>query len=309
VSPARVVDGVPVTAVGPEEVLSHLEGLKPTVLPDSAAARILYLERAIHKYQYPSPNLHEALARLYWRRTLPAPGTPGTSDDTLAKLYRFLRESSSYDAPKLLKEFAPDAPAELRAILLAKMGAHQEALALYARTMRDPGKAAAYCAEVHAAGGPGAADVYLQLLTTYLKPPPDAGAPMVPEALALLTAHFPRIDPVQAAALLPEDAPVQLLEPWLTATLRHTSLQRRSLQIRKNLLKAQNIAARKEFCGVRNNRVTVDERTTCGNCGKRIGNAVFAVYPGPAPNTIVHYQCMVDPKVDPRTGRPCAPQL
>lgn len=40
------------------------------------------------------------------------------------------------------------------------------------------------------------------------------------------------------------------------------------------------------------------------NCGKRIGNAVFAGYPGPAPNTIVHYQCMVDPKVDPRTVRP-----
>jgi len=32
--------------------------------------------------------------------------------------------------------------------------------------------------EVHATGGPGAADIYLQLLTTYLKPPPDAGAPM-----------------------------------------------------------------------------------------------------------------------------------
>lgn len=117
----------------------------------------------------------------------------------------------------------------------------------------------------------------------------------MPEALALLTAHFPRIDPVQAVALLPEDAPVQLLEPWLvpcahvvgsfihrsggltppgggiwvptrgaklmpslqetvlgcwtalcrrrcrpcvlplsqTATLRHTSLQRRSLQVRR----------------------------------------------------------------------------
>ena len=299
--PARLDrTGAPVTAVPAPAILKHLEDLAK-VIDGSAALRMRFLEEALYNHRLNDPKLHEALILLYLEclRTSQGPAR----QEVINRLADFLRRSDCYEPTKMLTVFPTDELPELRAILLSKTGQHGEALDLYAHRMNEPTKAMEYCQSLYDPAVATKKDVYVQLLRTYLQPS-GAEPPKLDAALAVLANNFTRMDPLQALELLPDDTPVETMSAWLTAVMQHTSLQRRSLQIKRNLLKTKNIATHEEYVLARNKGVTIDDRTACRKCGKKIGNAVFAWYASTtAPDLVVHYQCMVDPTLDPIKGK------
>lgn len=109
------------------------------------------------------------------------------------KLLDFLRNSTYYAAEKMLSKFPRHALLEERAILLARINQHTQALTIYAHALHDTLQAEAYAEEYYlraqqaaaaaattesntASTGVGSAiaqgkDMYLTLLQVYLKPP------------------------------------------------------------------------------------------------------------------------------------------
>jgi hypothetical protein len=87
------------------------------------------------------------------------------------KLVNFLQTSLLYTPEKMLSLFPEDSLFEERAILLSKIGQHDQALTIYAYKLDDKSLAQRYC-EQNYADDEKNKDVYLSLLRVYLNPPP-----------------------------------------------------------------------------------------------------------------------------------------
>ncbi|CAN0537980.1 unnamed protein product, partial [Ectocarpus sp. 8 AP-2014] len=139
---------------------------------------------------------------------------------------------------------------EEHALLLSRLGRHEEVLHIYVRQLKNREMAEAYCGRIweRCESAAKAKKVYLCLLKVYLQGQNKAGGHQpaqrkagspsslkasddgvaavgeevgdLDEAVSLLERHFSRVDPVKVMALLPPSVPVSKLVPFLSSAVR-----------------------------------------------------------------------------------------
>lgn len=170
----------------------------------------------------------------------------GSRSETRTKLLRFLEESRHYIPEQVLVQFPHDDLYEERAVLLGRLGRHDQALAIYLHVLGDRERALAYCQQHYNALQPEHSSIYLSLYTQLVSPvaprllgvlapcfpqqhqpqqQPAAGNQSnsestttgntttphadIPAAIALLQKHGDKIDFVRALSLLPDNQPLR----------------------------------------------------------------------------------------------------
>ncbi|KAG0335759.1 Vam6/Vps39-like protein [Podila horticola] len=264
------------------KIISYLERL-------SLDLCVVYLEHIIHELDDQTSEFHNTLVVSYLaqiQRDSAATGKDETVQKTKAKLLQFLDESTFYKAERILSRLPVDSCYEERAILLSRIGQHDQALNIYVHKLRNFQAAEEYCVKNYDSTDT-TKNVYLLLLKVYLKPP-NREKPMLEPALDILTRHGSQIDPQAVLGLLPASTRIDQLFPFFEKSIRESNKAKHMDMIVKNLLKAERLQTQEQLTFYRSRRVKITEDRMCPKCNKRIGNSVFAVFPD---GVVVHYSC------------------
>ncbi|KAM4542584.1 vam6/Vps39-like protein isoform 1-T1 [Odontesthes bonariensis] len=300
-----------------DKVLQFLkEGFEELAIP--------YLEHIIHVWDENGPEFHNVLIQLYLSRvqglmkqylnSLPAgvPAVPagqekGELGEFRNKLLSFLDISSCYEPSRLISDFPFDGLLEERALLLGRMGKHEQALFIYVHILKDTRMAEEYCHGHYSSAVEGNKDVYLSLLRMYLSPP-DAHClgPIKMElsepqanlqaALHVLELHHSKLNTTKAINLLPANTQIREIRVFLESVLEEKAQMKRCNQVLKSLLQAEFLRVQEERIFHQQVKCVITEEKTCRVCKKKIGNSAFARYPN---GVVVHYFCCKDRSVCP----------
>ncbi|KAG0231170.1 Vacuolar morphogenesis protein 6 [Actinomortierella wolfii] len=250
---------------------------------------VQYLEHIINKLEDHTSEYHNTLVVSYLSQIQRDSMEEGREEDvaaTRAKLLKFLDESTYYKAERILGRLPVDSCYEERAILLSRIGQHDQALNIYVHKLRNFKLAEEYCNKNFSPDDPSK-NVYLLLLRVYLKPP-GREKPMLEPALALLTRHGAHFDATAVLQLLPPGTRVDQLYKFFEKSIRESNKAKHMDMIVKNLLQAEQLQMQEQLTYYRSRRVKITEDRMCPRCNKRIGNSVFAVFPD---GVVVHYSC------------------
>eukprot|EP00039_Didymoeca_costata_P009001 m.119447 g.119447 ORF g.119447 m.119447 type:complete len:879 (+) comp14318_c0_seq1:145-2781(+) len=278
-------------------VLQHLKEHAPFLVVE-------YLEHIIFKWESPEPEFHNSLLQVYLdlvmqpakeylaglNGTRPAPpgSEPGELGKNRTKLLKFLKTSKQYTPQKMISRFLDiDGLYEERALLLGRIGRHDQALDIYAHKLNAPVQAEEYCKNIYDPEDKDTQDVFLSLLQIYLKPP-KGGRTNVKAALGVLKRHYDRVDTTRALDLLPTTTKVSEIHDFLTAVLRKRFAARRQGEVLKNLLKAERLQTNEQLLYYQAKRITIDDDKLCLVCRKPIRTSAFHCYPNGA---AVHLYC------------------
>ncbi|KAF9387750.1 Vam6/Vps39-like protein [Podila verticillata] len=264
------------------KIISYLERL-------SLDLCIVYLEHIIHELGDQTSEFHNTLVVSYLaqiQRDSAVTGKDETVQKTKAKLLQFLDESTFYKAERILSRLPVDSCYEERAILLSRIGQHDQALNIYVHKLRNFQAAEEYCVKNYDPTDT-TKNVYLLLLKVYLRPP-NREKPMLEPALDILTRHGSHIDPQAVLSLLPASTRIDQLFTFFEKSIRESNKAKHMDMIVKNLLKAERLQTQEQLTFYRSRRVKITEDRMCPKCNKRIGNSVFAVFPD---GVVVHYSC------------------
>lgn len=300
-----------------DKVLTFLkEGFKELAIP--------YLEHILQDWEETGPEFHNVLIQLYLERvqglmkqylnSLPE-GVPavaaGKEEGDLGeyrnKLLCFLETSISYEPAKLISDFPFDGLLEERALLLGRMGKHEQALFIYVHILKDTHMAEEYCHRHYDQLTDGNKDVYLSLLRMYLSPPDlhclgpitmDLCEPQanLQAALQVLELHHSKLSTTKAINLLPANTQIREIRVFLESVLEDTAQRKRFDQVLKSLLQAEFLRVQEERIFHQQVKCVITEEKTCRVCKKKIGNSAFARYPN---GVVVHYFCCKDRGVCP----------
>lgn len=295
-----------------DQVLNFLkEGFKELAIP--------YLEHIIHMWDETRPEFHNVLIQLYLEKvqglmkaylnTLPE-GVPavaagkekGELGEFRNKLLSFLDVSSSYEPEILISDFPFDGLLEERALLLGRMGKHEQALFIYVHILKDTRMAEEYCHGHYDPETNGNKDVYLSLLRMYLSPPdvhflgpikmelcePQAN---LQAALNVLQLHHSKLNTTKAINLLPANTQIREIQVFLESVLEEKAGRKRFDQVLKSLLQAEFLRVQEERIFHQQVKCVITDEKTCRVCKKKIGNSAFARYPN---GVVVHYFCCKD---------------
>ncbi|KAM9707410.1 vam6/Vps39-like protein isoform 2-T2 [Menidia menidia] len=300
-----------------DKVLQFLrEGFEELAIP--------YLEHIIYVWDEKGPEFHNVLIQLYLSRvqglmkqylnSLPE-GVPAVSagqekgelGEFRNKLLSFLDISTSYEPSTLISDFPFDGLLEERALLLGRMGKHEQALFIYVHVLKDTRMAEEYCHRHYNSVVEGNKDVYLSLLRMYLSPP-DAHClgPIKMElsepqanlqaALQVLELHHSKLNTTKAINLLPANTQIREIRVFLESVLEEKAQKKRCNQVLKSLLQAEFLRVQEERIFHQQVKCVITEEKTCRVCKKKIGNSAFARYPN---GVVVHYFCCKDRSVCP----------
>ncbi|CAI5763932.1 Vps39 isoform X2 [Podarcis lilfordi] len=215
------------------------------------------------------------------------------------KLLFFLETSSCYNAEQLISDFPFDGLLEERALLLGRMGNHEQALFIYVHILKDTKMAENYCHKHYDKSKDGSKDVYLSLLRMYLSPPsvhclgPIKMKLLEPQAnlqaaLQVLELHHSKLDTTKAINLLPANTQISEIRIFLEKVLEENAQKKRFSQVLKNLLHAEFLRVQEERILHQQVKCIITEEKLCSVCKKKIGNSAFARYPNAI---VVHYFC------------------
>uniref|UniRef100_A0A8C2RXB4 CNH domain-containing protein n=1 Tax=Capra hircus TaxID=9925 RepID=A0A8C2RXB4_CAPHI len=264
---------------------------------------IPYLEHVIHVWEETGSQFHNCLIQLYCEKVqglmkeyllsfppgkapVPAGEEEGELGEYRGKLLMFLEISSYYDPGRLICDFPFDGLLEERALLLGRMGKHEQALFIYVHILKDTRMAEEYCHKHYDQNKDGNKDVYLSLLRMYLSPPsmhclgpiklellePQAN---LQAALQVLELHHSKLDTTKGLA-------------GRTGVLEENAQKKRFNQVLKNLLHAEFLRVQEERILHQQVKCIITEEKVCMVCKKKIGNSAFARYPN---GVVVHYFC------------------
>uniref|UniRef100_A0A8C5AZ65 CNH domain-containing protein n=1 Tax=Gadus morhua TaxID=8049 RepID=A0A8C5AZ65_GADMO len=219
-----------------------------------------------------------------------------------SKLLDFLDMSSSYEPARLISDFPFDGLLEERALLLGRMGKHEQALFIYVHVLKDTRMAEEYCHGHYDDLTEGNKDVYLSLLRMYLSPPdvhclgpikmelaePQAN---LQAALQVLELHHSKLNTTKAIHLLPANTQIREIRVFLESVLEERAQRKRFDQVLKSLLQAEFLRVQEERIFHQQVKCVITEEKTCRVCKKKIGNSAFARYPN---GVVVHYFCCKD---------------
>nr|XP_012223795.1 PREDICTED: vam6/Vps39-like protein [Linepithema humile] len=280
---------------------------------------IQYLEHVVHVWEDNNPLFHNVLIHQYKEKCLASmnanatPAEKETSQHIRQKLQQFLEKSPYYTPETILVHFPFDSLFEERAVILGRIGRHQQAISIYISLLNDIPRAIQYCQNVYTRyqnqdraekqkQTDNADEVYVLLIQQLLKPDNEgvlmAGCnpeiqrtaqPDLEMALRLLEEHASKINPMKALEVLPDSVPIGRIKHFLEVSLQNNLNARRRTQVLKGLLYAEHLQVQEQRMHYESQSVLMTEYNICPVCKKRFGNqSAFARYPN---GDIVHYSC------------------
>ncbi|KAI7867673.1 CNH domain-containing protein [Spinellus fusiger] len=276
-----------------DQVVSHLESI-------SSDLAIQYLEYILEELHDKLPYFHNKLAIAYLDKIKLEAGQGKMARDAFitlsdsgkipalrARLLAFLTESGYYRAEKILSRLPLDDLFEERAVLLSRIGQHDQALDIYVYKLQNYAMAEGYCTNIYREDADKGEKMYLTLLRVYLQPSHQQ-QPLLEPALDLLAHHGSHINASQVLSLLPQSTHLHGLFPFFEKYIRTSNRNRNMDMMVKNLLKAEQLQVEEQLAFYRTRAVKITDDRMCPQCNKRIGNSVFAVFPN---GVVVHYSC------------------
>nr|CAD7463732.1 unnamed protein product [Timema tahoe] len=220
---------------------------------------IPYLEHVVNVWNDSNPIFHNALVHQYREKVQQLSATPSDDNEGSSlreKLLAFLETSSNYTPETVLVLFPYDCMFEERAIILGKLGRHEQALSVYVSVLGDVPKAMEYCDKVSV-------------------PAPIKTEPDLETALALLEQHANKINPVKALSALPDKVPLVCIKHFLETSLQKELNNRRKSQVLKGLLYAEHLQVQEMRLSYESQAVVMTEFNVCPVCKKRFSNQRF----------------------------------
>ncbi|GFR11295.1 hypothetical protein TNCT_648011 [Trichonephila clavata] len=292
------------------QVLSYLSETEQDLI-------IPYLEFIIHKWDEENSVFHNTLVNKYCERILfslkeyrnalpeghpaaPACQEPGELGELRTKLLTFLEESKYYTIERFATYMMNKGLYDEGAIVLGRLGRHEEALTIYIHVLQNFAKAENYCRKNYCKDKPGNQDVYLMLLKLYLPSPdnqkvniPVVGnipqpEPDIDRAISILKQYADEIDSFKALSLLPSIIPVSAVKDFLECVLHNIQTQKYDMQLKKSLLYAEHLQVQAKSIHFHSYKLIVTDLDMCRVCQKRIGKSAFAHFPT---GVTVHYSC------------------
>lgn len=146
---------------------------------------------------------------------------------------------------------------EAKAVLLGRLGRHDNALEVYVYKLRDYLKAEEYCKRIYDPNGP-TASIFLTLLRIYLRPTAQAppAISLLQPALQLISRHSPRLDSVETLKLLPPLVTAQDVRAFLVEALRAPVFDARVV---KGISQARNEHLDRRLLALQSRRVKVTD--------------------------------------------------
>ncbi|KAI5642851.1 vacuolar sorting protein 39 domain 2 domain-containing protein [Phthorimaea operculella] len=294
------------------EDISEVENLpRPKVLDyllrEHEPLVIPYLEHVIHTWNDNNPLFHDALVTCYREKITDKKGslTEEELQHTKQKLLAFLEKSTLYTPERVILHFPNDSLFEERAVILGKLGRHEQALAIYVQILGDVNRAIRYCENVSQNRDDKNVDVYVILMRILMNPQhnvltgplanvprhPTTAVPDLETALDILEKHADKISPLKALSVLPDSVPLGRLKHFLESALDSQLALKRRTQILKGLLYAEHLQVQELKQFHESKSVTINDYNVCPVCKKRFGNSFFVRYPY---GDIVHYNCRTD---------------
>ncbi|CAH0400093.1 unnamed protein product [Chilo suppressalis] len=267
---------------------------------------IPYLEHLIHTWNDTNSLFHDALISMYRDKitTKKADITEEEYQHTKSKLVTFLEKSPHYTPERVILHFPTDSLFEERAVILGKLGRHEQALAIYIQILGDVERAIKYCENVCDSGKDKNQDVYVILMRTLMNPDksnalsgpladvprhPKTAVPDLETALSILEKHADKISPLKALSVLPDSVPLSRLKHFLESALENQLTLKRRTQVLKGLLYAEHMQVQELKQIHESKSVVINDYNVCPVCKKRFGNqSAFVRYPN---GDILHYSC------------------
>lgn len=237
------------------------------------------------------------------------------------QLQQFLRTSKPYSPEKALARLPDDGLYEERALVLGRLGRHEQALCILVFSVGDLPMAEQYCIENSAE----CAQVYVVLLKILVLPSPPADIqdneigliradsitfddPKEQEAEVvrqrihrqfaghLLSTHYQSIPAADALRILPSDMPFGPdTLTYLHGQLCMIDQNMRACNIICSLRAGKDLHSRRQLQKQRSGHVVISEHRKCPHCFKRVGSGTaFVVLPATSehvPPNVVHYSC------------------
>lgn len=174
------------------------------------------------------------------------------------RLLTFLSSSEHYRSNRLLARIPSDDMPEARAILLGRMGKHEDALRIYIYRLKDYAQAEKYCSKVYITD-PDPNGIFLLLLRLYLRPAPSDPVLLQP-ALGLIASQGTRLDAEQVLELLPPLVTMEDVRSFFVKTLRDGRKKRNEAQIVKGLLGARKEEVERVLMDLQGKKVRVTDQ-------------------------------------------------
>ena len=147
---------------------------------------------------------------------------------------------------------------EARAILLGRMGKHEEALRIYIYRLSDTSAAESYCSKVYQTD-PDPTGIFLLLLRLYLRP--KSGDPiLLSPALSLIATQGTRLDANQVMDLLPPLVTMQDVRSFLVKTLRDSRKKMNEGKMVRGLISARKEEVDRCLMDLQGNRVRITDQ-------------------------------------------------
>uniref|UniRef100_T1IQM8 CNH domain-containing protein n=1 Tax=Strigamia maritima TaxID=126957 RepID=T1IQM8_STRMM len=267
---------------------------------------IPYLEYVITMYNDESTTFHNALVLQYLEKIVKsmAPNSGYVDNDEAPnsemsalriKFINLLNSSSFYVPESILVHFPINCLFEERAVVLGKLGRHEQALAIYSLVLQNIELAVEYCGKCYNKDNQ---DVYLTLFKMYICPakhllegmPPEFvnSKPNLPIALQLLKDYSTKINPLKAIELLPNSLPLKELQRFLENVLEEKVATVRNCQVIKALSYAEQLQVHEQRIRYQSQKIIITDINTCSECKKRINVSAFIQYPN---GEVVHFFC------------------
>ena len=183
------------------------------------------------------------------------------------KLQDFLRSpQSDFSTEKIMKVIPKELLHEY-ALILSKMGRHDETLRIYCHQLADLASAEEYC---HRLFDQGVENVYMKMITTLLSPPehsklmmdvPLSPSSVTPEgttagtgsasrlvqlSVTIAERNYDRVNSSEFIQALPKNIPISMLSKYLNIIIEMGNAKKRNLQIVHQLLRMREVNIRTE---------------------------------------------------------------
>lgn len=290
---------------------------------------IPYLEHIIHFWNDNDSGFHTTLCLRYRQKVAPllsrylesignqvpcpAGQEPGELGELRRKLLDFLEISDNYSIKNLPDLLQNEGLCEERAIVLGKIGQHEEALGIFVYVLNNPKRAEEYCLSVYKRKLPNSQDIFLLLLKTYIHGPNNFSSDQLKRKMSissasqlsndrldnninfsskivrLLSEHGDKMEPLKAIAELPGEFNLVVIKDYLDKTFKRKLREGHEREMFRQLVMAKFYQVQKSWIDLqRANKIVIGDTTICQVCNKKIGNSSFVRFPN---LDLVHYRC------------------
>ncbi|TIA88198.1 hypothetical protein E3P99_02716 [Wallemia hederae] len=266
-----------------------------------------YLQHVTGELNDQEPALHDYYADTLLQAASLSRNTP-LFEDKYSAFVQFLSQSQQYSPKERLRGIPADDMYLARAILVDRLGRHEEALRIYARQLQDFEKAVTYCRRMEHVDR----EIYTKLLKLYLRTDESKGrrtnsqassyfrgssvavSPThsqsqddelsianvnMNEALMLLNSHPTKFDLKEVLNMIPGVTCLNELQTFLLRSYKAMISKQRWRSVTANIRKAEDTRLAAKLVDLESRFVVVDDNRICPECKKRLGNSVISVHP------------------------------